>query len=372
MRTNTIALILAVSAGAAFAADEVVLSSGLPYSGSQIVSVTDGQLVFKTGGGRELRKAMAEIRSITLGREIAFNEAESLLVRGDGLLRRKQAPQARTAYEAAARKFESLTGPRESVRVKALVPWRAMFAWDKAGRIDKALIIWLGLLEQGASANVLNAQPATVGAKGSTANAKAIALLGPRLAAGKDSATIAAAIKSALVTLYTAEGRLDDVTKFGGSGVAIKPANQGDIPAQRLSVGSASQQIKLAALQLEQNRAGDALKLVTGNLPRFRERELADALWIAGQARMKLSASATPEKGRELWIQAGLDFMRIYVYWPQSPHAPAALFGAARVNALLGNPGAARMACQRIVAEYDGTPWAEKAGAELKKKTAGS
>ncbi len=350
MRVHAVTVMLAMLACSPAVADDVVLQTGLSYGDVRVVNVVDGSLVFELGG-RAITKELQDIRSIRLDDQPAYNDAEVLL--------------AGKQYLKAAERFAALGAGATDARVKSLLPWRQMHAWAMGGRIDRALALWLPLAERSASAAVLRSRPRKWGAKGSKANAEAMKLLTAGVAATRDNPVLAATLTAMLAELTALE-----------AGKAVTPPSppatrpdSGQPPTNGASSGAtdrASRQLTYARELLGRERYSAAAEMLGENISSFSAAQLPEVLLLLGKARIGLSPIGDPDSKDRL-MAAGLDLMRVWVYWPKSPQAPEALVLAAVVNARLGNPKAARLAYQRVVKDYPGTTWAKRAEADLAK-----
>jgi TolA-binding protein len=124
--------------------------------------------------------------------------------------------------------------------------------------------------------------------------------------------------------------------------------------------------VKVAEQLLQQGKAAEALADIQTNLRAYGEDELPQARMLSGTAHNALAQQAGDDAARRAeLVAAGLDFMRVFAYWPKSEFGGEALLAAGRVNATLGNANAGAAAFQRVIAQYPQSPWAAQAKTDL-------
>ncbi len=368
MRTATILTLLAMAVPAVPAwADEVRLVGGASFRDVSVVTANAGDVVFDAPG-RRLRKPVGEVTFIRLDDRADYTDAESRMRYG--------------LHGEAAGMFDALAGEATDPRVEALARWRAVRAWELAGRIDRSLAGWLALVDAGDTA-AIPARPRQLPPAGSEANRLALELLEARLA--DPPPLLRPELERARAELRTHEGLMPSAP-VARAPVAVEEPSVAepvfeptppaeavdgavDLPASPLAgVGAPGRQggaaavadvppaaaVRLARLYLAQRQdPARAMAVLTTNLSRLGESELPEALWLLARARLVLADG--PGARRE-WARAGVDLMRVYAYWPESPFAPQALHLAAQVCEQLGDPQAAGRVRQRLAEQYPQAP----------------
>ena len=332
---KTIILPVVLTMVAAAVADEVNIS-GVTYSSVLIIGSDDFTIRFQIGY-REVSKSIEKITSFQIDGKGKLNEAEVLRAG-------KQWAQAVKAYDAAWK--------QQSKRwVGRLIRARRLAALGQARQIGRAVADWLVIADDNASkADLLKKALALVpehpAEKGSKENARAIKLLEAKGESLKN-ADYLTSVRRLLLRLYRQEGKSDKAAalaeiisgkKPNGS---TKPSNGGEGP----SGAEIKAQLEAAGTFLERGDADRALRLVQPCLKMLTPAQLPAALVLQGKAQL-LKYKKTKE--RDMLLKAGLNFMRVVVYYRDADEAPEALFLAGEVNAALGNKAAARQAFDEV------------------------
>ena len=114
--------------------------------------------------------------------------------------------------------------------------------------------------------------------------------------------------------------------------------------------------------EISQGRAGQAVAEIDAGLRGWSSTELPIAFMARGKARMALARQATtPEDQKKLYVQAGVDFMRVAVLFPYSPQAPDALLLAGQSCASAGNSAGATAIYQTLTSKYPDSQAARQA-----------
>ena len=350
-KLKAIVVVLMAAAGVA-PADEVTVE-GLPYPGVQIVDAQGGQIAFRMPAGNVITKPLADVTVLKITDAGALNQAEELMQQDKG----KEAVRAYDeAMQAASQDW-----------LQRLIRHRRLRALDQAGLISRWTEEWLTIAEaEKASKDVLSLRPKHLPERGSKDNGEAIRLLEVRLRQAKQN-DYARAIKELLFELYRQEGRESQAVALAlelGKPIPTEAQPQQGQPAPEPGA-DARAQLEKAAFLLEQGKADEVLAQIQANLKAYPHADLAKALLIRGKARMRLAEKAAEDQKRKLLLEAGLDFMRVAVFFPSLEESPEALYQAGRVNAALGNSPAASAAYQQVIRRHPNSEFAKKARAEL-------
>jgi TolA-binding protein len=213
---------------------------------------------------------------------------------------------------------------------------------------------WLAAVEEdGAAAVAL--RPRKTAEKGSKDNDEAIALL-EAARAGVKNAAVADAVKAILADLYTKQGK----DKAAAAMTAAQTGANAEAPVAEAVdestafSSSASPSAKTLEAQIQQGQADRVAREIQGALGRYTRAELPGALCLLGKAHLAMAEKAKGADRETLLARAGLSFMRVWVYFPESREAAESLMGAGTANERLGNRGAARAAYEGVVSRFSG------------------
>lgn len=330
-------------------ADEVRVGR-LPYSGVTVTDFSAGELVFRTAG-REITRPLSSITRIELSGRSDFNLAEEMLVD-------KRYEEAAQAYRRAE---DATTGVPW---LRRLISCRLVQALDGAGRFDEAVHQWLLATGDDGAEELLMLRPANLAPQGEQVNSRAINLLEIRLNRVENE-QLRRSIRELLLELYWLEGRHEKAAEMAEL-LGDVPQPPSDIET---ATDGAARQVhggQLADIRglLDENRPERALEFVLARMARLDEIEMPEALLLAGRARMALYQA---RGSREHLLSAGLDFMRVAVFYAGTDFAAEALYRAGEVNEELGNASAARAAWQLVIARYGDSEYAERAVAGIER-----
>jgi len=347
MKMRRIAAILLILGAAGAVRGDVIRAKGIRHGSATITDAKDAHVHF-TSNRAPFVVPVAQVQVIAMEGNDKFNRAEELL-------RDKSFAKAVAAYDSA---LKGASGWKER-----LIRYRRLTALDQAEQIDRAAAEWVWIVDGCADkTTALKLRPARLGKKGSKENARAIALLEEKLAKVADKG-YEAGIKGLLLDLYQREGNEEKAAKLAAELLgtpATRPDVSGNGPPP--AVGDLDQQLKGAAVILLRDPAA-ALAGIEENLDRYSPAQLSRALLLAGKAQVALAEKAEGEPKTRLLLKGGLNFMRVWTYYPGAPEAPEALYLAGKVNASLPSPNlaAARAAYQRVRTMYRKSPFAQKA-----------
>ncbi len=352
------ALVGPLAAAPAFC-DMVKLTNGLVYDPVTVTDVAAGTIQFRTPGGLPI-KSLKEVAAVRLDGEKSFNTAEDLLQKGQ--------------YDPALEAYRDALASTTVAWRKTLVRHRQLVAAEAAGRIDEALGLWLALADEArGDAGVLELRPTKLAAKGSAANDRAIALLKARADKVKPEA-YRAAVLQALAELYERQGRLAEAQAILAklAGRTTQPGEPTENGQARVgegpSAGTTNAQLRLAAVLLKRGEHEKVVSTLQPNLDRFVAEDLPAALYLLGQAQLELAKrQQDPKAARELSLEAGLNLMRVAVFFPAGEEAPQALLLAGQANENLGSASAARAAYSAVISRFAESRAAKAAQAALER-----
>ncbi|MCK4625459.1 MAG: hypothetical protein KAV00_09135 [Phycisphaerae bacterium] len=354
-----VAAILTVAASAA--ADSIKLTSGITHDSVKIVGVSDGTIRFLWGKST-LSKPVSKVAFINITDDGNFTKGENLLGQG-------KYAEAEKAYSSAQRTATKWK--------KTLIDYRLLAVSNAAGHIDKSTARWLKIVDDACressnrtadvSAGVLSLRPKKLAPPKSKANDRAITLLNGKIKETKSDAYVKA-IRELLVDLYECQGQLAkaraEAMKLAGKTPTSKPSGG----TKTLPVGSANVQLRLASLSMKEGQFDKVIELLQPRMKQFAAPELPTAMLLLGKAKLeKAKAESKKPASRKLLIEAGLDLMRVAVFFTSSSEAPHALLLAGEVNERLGNNRGAKAAYSAVVRRYAKSPAAKEAKKALER-----
>ncbi len=344
-------------------ADSIKLTNGITYDPITILGVADGKIRFRMKGGVAISKSIGELAAVGISDDKNFTLAEGLFQPGTYA-------EAEDAYSAARRL------PAAGWK-KTLIDYRLLTVSELTGQIDKATVRWLKIVDDAdASDGVLVLRPRKLAPAHSQANDRAITLLKGKIEEAASDAYVKV-IRHLLIDLYE---RQDQLTEARAE--AVKLAGKSETPDAKPSgvetrpgtppVGSDSVQLRLASLSLKQGRYEQVVRQLQPKMKQFTADDLPSAMLLLGCAKLELSKQA-PDKSAEekMLLEAGLDLMRVVVFFGSSDEAPHALLSAGQVNERLGNTEAARSAYSAVADRFAQSPAAKEAGKALERMKKG-
>jgi TolA-binding protein len=352
-------VIFIAAALSAVATGDTVYVGRLAYRSANVVDAKDFQLHYTIGGrSRVLVKPLSEVTRIQIDGRKDFNEAEDHV---DG---REDPSKWNTA--AAIRSYDAAIAARAPAWLKRLVRYRKLRALGQSDRIDHATEAWLGLLQdEGASAALLGAKPTRIAPAGSAANTRAIGLLEDAFDEASDKTRNT--IGDLLLRLYQREQKNAEAARLAGqiAGSQDPDGNGQDVSAvstDQLSQRLRAQEILLRSAVQSRNaqKLSDLADDLRSGLTGYTAKHLPEALYLLSEAQYH-RARLGGQPDTDLLKQAGLNYMRVQVFFPSSPRAASSLLMAGRVNEALGNRAAARKAYTEVTNLYPGTEPAKDA-----------
>jgi len=324
-------------------ADDVTVVSTPTYGNSRVTGLDKLQLVFTISSGGRLSKDLSEVEMIKIDGQAAFNQAENEFADGE--------------YAKSVASYNTAAGAAANDWMKKLVTLRKLRALSRNGPVDQAVRDWLPVVaEHGRAAAFLS--PQKVAAKGSNTNGNAIKAL--EAAAEKARPAELGEIQKVLLRLYDVEGLDEKKEALLSAGVAA------DDGGAALNASDAAATLRDAERLLDRQPA-DALAAIRRKMSSFTANDLPRALMITGRAQQAMAAKAEGEERSKLLAAAGLDFMRIAVFFPGSETANEALLQAGHCCRDIGNANAARAAYKLLVDYFSDTEQAAKAKEALQR-----
>ncbi|MDY7009598.1 MAG: hypothetical protein SVV80_02455 [Planctomycetota bacterium] len=344
--------VLAVAASVR--ADSIKLTNGLTYDPVIILGVSDGAVRFQMRSGSTVSKSISELALVSISGDNNFTLAEGLFEQGRNA-------EAEKAYSTAR-------GLATDAWKKTLIDYRLLAVSDSAGQIDKATARWLKIVDDAdASFGVLAMRPKKLAPAQSKANDTAITLLKGKIEETTSDAC-ARAIRQLLVDLYERQGQLAqaraEVVKLAGKSETpgAKPSNAATTRQGTPPIGSSDVQLRLASLSFKEGKFEQVVGQLQPKMKHLIDDDLPSAMLLLGRAKLELSKQ-TPDKSvaEKMLLEAGLDLMRVVVFFGAGDEAPHALLSAGRVNERLGNAEAAKAAYSDVVKMFAQSPAAKEA-----------
>ncbi|HNX27431.1 MAG TPA: hypothetical protein PKK48_08505 [Phycisphaerae bacterium] len=333
-----------------------------------------------------LEQPVAEIASMTINGDDAFNKAEKALAAGD--------------LGTAVKSYGAALKAANSDWMKQLIEIRRYQAVARSKRIDIAVKAWIKLVETFESCSaILALSPANPGNE--SVNKSAVDVINSqikRLAA--DRKTNRKFIQALLKTKMKIQQAMGDNDGAARTAVILSNIDSADLtgehpvtPADSSAADSDENSSKTSdarrpssstpAAPLAAGKTADLLVLgqlynagkydvvidsIKENLNKYDDEKLPAALTLLGRAQMEKAKRMNNDKG--LLIDSGLNLMRVYAEYNDSESGPEALFYGAKVNELLGQTAGARAALTELAEHYaeEGqaiNPWVKKAQQEL-------
>ncbi len=347
---------LGVVAGIA-AGDEVQMLTGLSYANVRVTDVKDGQIVFSLSSGRRIEKELSEVKQITIADQEVFNNAEKLLAEG----------KAADAVES----YDKLAKDVSQKWMQELVRYRRFEALKQAPLLTRAVKEWMTIVENSKySKKSLAMKPTKFAEAGSDDNVRAIKELETRIGSPPSDASkeYITTLKQLLLDLYQLEGQDEKAAKLAGelTGSTSKPSDSDETGPVVKNTGA---QLKGITVLVDQGKAQQALEIINDNMKLYSAEELPLAMLLRGKAKTILADKKSGEESQQMRLSGGLDFMRVFVYYPSSKEAPEALYLVGVMHTLLETPNevAADKVFRRVIREYPTSAFAKKAKAALEK-----
>ncbi len=353
MRRHAIIAMVCLAVTASGWADEVT-AGRIPFRNVIVTGVSDCQLVFRTAAGSTSKRPLAEITSIRLDDYDEFTSAEQALLAGN--------------INDALRTYVQASADTTEPWLKTLINIRRVDALNRDGRLGEALRLWKRVYDANkGSANALALMPTTPGPMGSNANTQAIEYL-KSIRPEDGSSELGQAVSKLLMAVYEADGDTEAAAREA-SGTFTDAADDSDGPDSSAG-GSVEDRLRAAKLMLNSpERASQVAQAIQNDLHEYDLDLLGEAIMVWAKAtRMQADAAAEAgedDEARRLLAEAGVHFMYVATFFPDSPQAAEALFEAGRVNEGIGNPRAAWSAYDAVRTLYPDSEMAGRAEAAI-------
>lgn len=305
-----VAALLAVWVGPS-RADHIRLTSGVDFKSVQVTGVSDGQVIFRSSTGQELRKPLAQIGYVSLDSMPSLANVERLMDRAE--------------YRKAADGYERLAREATTTWQKRLIESRLLRAYDREGRFDKAVETYVGLVvEMGAAVEDLG--PTNFPSPGSRLYEPALGAVERVAVANNVSAESRAVLERFAAAVRAVQSGGGDSSAADDSAAPHSAADGSSAARPALAQARAA----LAAGRFDEVvRVSEA---ALANVPKEARPEL---LYLKGVAELKLAGS------RAARLSAGLTLMRVVAADESSAFAAAALYQVGLLYETLGRPAKA-------------------------------
>lgn len=344
-------------------ADGMILDNGLRYRGT-ITGYADYTLILRVGGGQVVEKPLAEVRQITLDALPDVSSAEVQMQKNEAELALRLYARARTR---ASEDWQ-----------KRLIDDRAYQATIAAGRTDEAVAIWLDrLADSEVPTKIFALRPGKFADAGEKANSLALERLDAwvRNRSAEIDRDVLVAVLELMLELQRHEGRRQAAAATTQHLAELQDGEEADTsqPAARPEGADTQANPDFAALEilLEAGKGGDVVKALQDRIADLPRAERPAAWLLLGRAQWQVGQGDAMD--RTMLIRAGLNFMRVFAWYPASPKAAEALYRAAMVHRALGDRRAGCLALEELLQRYaQDSPdpvWVARARRELEAMT---
>ncbi len=354
MRSRLTAIILAITvtaAGGHAAVGDVVASGGQPPNvGVKILSLKQGQLTFRLPSSREVTRPINQIDYLQIADWPLFNVAEKQM--RDGHDR-----QAALSFEKAAEQLvaDGKHAPEAPALDRlALLRCRLVRAYDRQGRFDEAVAVYLDLLEGPDGVGFLEtARPSRMPAAGSTFLASAWARVEAAIQRHGDD-PIARSLRA-----------------WRENWPGLQPASAPvPLPAgPKAAPVSEAEILQNAERDVRAGRFDQALADLENLLEALPQSRRAEVLYWRGRALAERGVRPShdgrrSENPRADLRRAALAFLRVVIQYPGHARVAECLFRAGEACRVAGSPEEARALWLELTRDHpDGGEWTAR-GAE--------
>ncbi|MEM7625193.1 MAG: hypothetical protein AAF333_06150 [Planctomycetota bacterium] len=299
----------------AAAADQIRVN-GIWLPGVQILRVADGHMVYVTSAGQDVRRPYGEVTGLRLDNYPKVQEAFELLEKGEDQL----AIRVFTAVRREVRGKDAWVGLEATRQIVA--------AHDRLSNGVAAATAYAELIEQGGGVTFATTPPVGSVSRLSDIDKLKVRQRLARTAGRTDAQTkpyleslLAAAQPGATEPARPDGPRVSPPTPTGlpGAGVGPYKANGAVMLPQSLSRSELADKVF----------AGEFAAAITLAEEMMDSRMTSELMYLRAMARLGL---AERSRGVGKFKDAGLDFMRVLVYYPQSPYAGPALLEVAYIH----------------------------------------
>ena len=333
-------------------ADTIQLGK-LSHSNVKVVGMQADTILYEMPDGRQIEKPLRVVTSVQIDGKPHFNRAETLMEAG-------QAQQALGKYDKAGVQATDSWMER-------LIAFRRLRALNQTEMVDRAVEQWLSVVDNSnPTAETLKLYPCRHAPPNAPENTAAIGMLQAKLATLEGHSPYRMTVQHCLLGLYSHESRVKEANELARK----------LLEATRTSSSDSDEDIWVRLQIMEQligyGQAESVLVDIRSLLRRnvVSRAQQPQAILVAGKAARILSESTEDLDKRQLLAAAGLGFMRVATYFPDTPQAAEALLLAGRVNAAMGNTWAATNAYRKVIQQYADSPAAKVAQAALEADSA--
>lgn len=288
---------------------DVVSTVGKPPAiGVRVTGFRDGQLEYRLSTDREASNPIEEIDYLQISNWPLFNLAEKQ--QRDGHMR-----QAAVSYE---RLLKQLAEPKPGeLDRRQLVRCRLMRSLDQQGRFDRAVEVYLDIVEQMPSL-AERLHPVRFPAAGSTFLQAAARLVDEAIRRHGDDE-----IARSLARWRDSWPAAETKPSATSGPAATQPAGMVTASIAR-QIGEIRQWVSAGQFDKAIRQADDLLK-------RSPDAAMADVFFWQGRALLGRAGSAKTEEADRDRKRAGLAFMRVVIHFPGNALAPQSLFEAGEI-----------------------------------------
>lgn len=367
LRPEQLPLLLAAVIGVAIAsssrADIVATEGQRPRVAVDIIDLREGELHYRLNNGREMTRPIHEVSYLQITDWSLFNLAEKQ--QRDGHLHRAVGNYERVLSRLELRsrlgvqevdvkaltrdqETESAALPASPVDRALLVRCRLVPAYDRLGRFDRAVAVYL---------DVLAVMP------------EVLETLRPSQIAAGDSTFMASARSDveAAVQRYGDDPIAKSLAQWRASWP--EPGNASDSfddasrrkPTRR-SLQQAHRKVDVIAKLVDSGRFEDALKAIEPLQIPSSGTALPDLYYWEGRARFARAGAQGDAAAEDERMRAGLAWMRVVIHFPRHERAPECLYRAGELCAGEGRKETAVRLWTELVETYpDASPWVGQA-----------
>jgi len=326
-----LAMMLLVGFGSPLRADLVAVEGRPMVVGVQILELKEARLYYRLPAGREVSRPIADVKFLQITGWPGFNEAETRQRSGE--LR-----QAAAGYERVLAELEASNAAGKLDRA-LLVRCRLLRIYDAQGRFDRAVTLYLDVLERMPTA--LEAlRPTRLPAAGSSFLPVAWAAIDTAIQRHRGTQVSESLAKWRATWPGQGADRAGSVHTL-----ATTPAEPEEI--RQLRVQLADIEALVAANQFDK-----ALARI-GALPNADAGVLrADLYYWQGRAWLGKSLSDDSPEARRDGRRAGLAFLRVVIHFPRHRRAPECLYRAGQICQRAGREDLARRLWSELLRSY--------------------
>jgi tetratricopeptide (TPR) repeat protein len=332
---RTLAAVAVLLATAARADD--IVADGFPYHFATILGIRGEKLAFSLNA-REVQVDLSKVSKIAIDKSPKFNEAEEL--------RDSDPKKAAALYKDALQQEVLNKSLRPVAQLRAIAPT------DADGRYTEALALFLATYQQSPTDTFWALRPTHLPAAGSTMLKESAELIGSRLA-GFSNPDAKKNLQLLQVDLYTKAGDTKSAARLARiiNGAPPDPTAPPDpaTPGESADITPAD----LAPIE-------DAIKSANFSSALSQADRLLSRTTGEGAVQLFLIKARTYAAAKQPELAAA-NYLRVPIFYPTSPAAPAALFAAADLQKSLNHPDEAKRLYKEITDKYPNSPEAVKA-----------